>query len=73
MWAESMIDLHQERKCIMFQTQYSLPVLEEEQELECQDSDLPRLALSSGPFDDDGPDEDSDEERFEIKAEAEED
>ena len=52
----------------MCQTQYSLPVLEEEQELECQDSGLPHLVLITDPFDDDGCDEDC-----EIKTEVEED
>ncbi|HEU0000113.1 MAG TPA: hypothetical protein VFQ36_04405 [Ktedonobacteraceae bacterium] len=57
----------------MSQTQYPLPALEEEQELECQDSGLPHLVLITDPFDDDGCDEDSNEECFDIKAEAEED
>lgn len=57
----------------MSQTQYAIPLLEEEENLECQASGLPHLVLTSGPFDDDGGNEDSDDERFDIKVEAEED
>ncbi|MGH2493105.1 MAG: hypothetical protein ACRDIV_00200 [Ktedonobacteraceae bacterium] len=54
----------------MFQTQYSTLALEE---LECQESDLPLLALTSGPYDDDGSTDDDRTDDFEVKAEAPQD
>ena len=57
----------------MSQTQYANPVLEEEENLECQASGLPHLVLTSGPFDDDGGNEDCGDGCCDIKAEAEED
>ena len=51
----------------MSQTQRSILMLEE---LECQDSGLPLLVLTSGPYDDDGCHDDSCNDDVEVKAEV---